>query len=228
MAKKEIKLSGREKERQRRQEKKREQQRQWMFYAGMGLLVIAGLAIFSFATQPVQATAEELAHVTSAHIDGSPDAPVQIVEFGDFGCPACRQWHQSGVKQSLKDSYGESIAFTFRHFPVITADSPHAAEAGLCAAEQDAFWPYHDYLYEHVTSLGNDQLLSAATATGLQLSDFQTCLDSGKYQDYVQDDLREARNVGARGTPTFMVNGQLVANPSFETMSNVIFSELNR
>lgn len=227
MSNKDKKLSGREKERLRRQEKKRQQQRLWIFYTGVALLVVGGIAIFAFANQPEPLTAAEIDQVNLARIDGPADAPVQIIEFGDFGCPACQAWHNSRTKESIQANFGDQVAFTFLHFPVITADSPRAAEASFCAAEQDLFWEYHDVIYEVGNGLGDDQLVSYATAAGLQTEPFTTCLRSGKYEQLVQDDLREARGIGARGTPTFFVNGQLVANPNAEVLAKMIFAELN-
>ena len=227
MAKNSDKMNARERERQRRQKKKQEQQKQWYFYGAIGVLIIAGLALFGIFNQPQPATAVDLEFVADQVIDGSPDAPIQIIEFGDFGCPACQRWHNAGVKELIQDTYGDQVAFTFRHFPVITLDSPQAASASMCAAEQEAFWPYHDYIYEQGTGLSNAELISYATAVGIDSVQFEGCLASGKYLDYVEQDLSLARAEGARGTPTFLINGQLIANPNFESMSNVIFSQLN-
>ena len=113
--------------------------------------------------------------------------------------------------------------FEFRHFPVITAQSPKAAEAGQCAAEQGAFWQYHDYIYEQTTegTLRVSELKSYATAIGLDQTSFDSCLDSGKYRDYLARDQRAAVEAGSRGTPSFYVNGE-AAFPSYEGMAGVI------
>ncbi len=118
---------------------------------------------------------------------GLVDAPVRIVEFGDFGCPACRAWHNSGIRNALIEEYGEDISFTYRHFPVITTQSPRAAEAGQCASEQGKFCDYHDYIYEStpLAALSPDQLKSYADAVGLDKQQFDECLDLGKFAGYV-------------------------------------------
>lgn len=166
---------------------------------------------------------EEVVAATPPNLDGPADAPVQIVEFGDFGCPACRAWHNAGIKQQLKAAYGDQISFEFRHFPVITAQSPQAAEAAQCAAEQGAFWQYHDYIYEQTpqSALSSSELKEYAAAIGLNQDGFASCLDSGKYQDYVLRDQRAAVAAGARGTPSFYINGE-AAFPSYEGMAGVI------
>lgn len=109
---------------------------------------------------------------------------------------------------------------------MITAQSPKAAEASQCAAEQNAFWPYHDYLYESANGLAIDQLKGYATAVGLDATAFNLCLDEGRYEDYVSTEERVAIQAGARGTPTFSVNGQIVAAPSYSVLAAAIAAEL--
>ncbi|MFQ5419560.1 MAG: DsbA family protein, partial [Anaerolineae bacterium] len=160
---------------------------------------------------------------TEPNLLGPADAPVRIVEYGDFGCPSCRAWHNSGIREQLVAAYGDQIAFEFRHFPVITAQSPKAAEAGQCAAEQGAFWAYHDYIYEATPqgALGTRDLKDYAAAIGLDQPSFDTCLDSGKYRSFVAQQAQLARQDGARGTPSFFINGA-PASFSFQGMSAAI------
>ncbi len=166
---------------------------------------------------------EEVAAAAPPNLDGRADAPVQIVEYGDFGCHACRAWHNAGVKTQLQTAYGDQISFEFRHFPVITPNSPKAAEAAQCAAEQGAFWQFHDYIYENTPegALRVTALKSYAAAIELDQTSFDSCLDSGKYRDYVARDQRAAVQAGARGTPSFYINGQ-AAHPSYEGMAGAI------
>lgn len=196
---------------------------------GIGLGALLLVVGFIFAASRNQGPAADPLDFETVHIDnidGSPDAPVIITEFGDFGCPACRQWHLSGTKTRIQETFGDDVTFVFRHFPVITAQSPKAAEAGQCAAEQGGFWPYHDYVYERGSGLGDDQLVTYAGAIGLDSAEFESCLDSGRFEDYVDADMRLARDVGARGTPTFMVNNQLVAAPTLSILTDAIRAEL--
>lgn len=119
--------------------------------------------------------------------------------------------------------FGDQISFEYRHFPVISGQSPKAAEAGQCAAEQGAFWEYHDYIYEQAppNALGIADLELYATAIGLDNGRFSDCLDSDKYRDFVNRDWRAALDVGARGTPSFYIDGRQVA-PGFEAMAATI------
>jgi len=166
--------------------------------------------------------------VSAANVDGSPGAPVKIVEFGDFGCPSCRAWHSSGIKERLQAEFGESVSFTFRHFPVITGRSPRAAEASQCAAEQDSFWEYHNYLYEVARqgALSDEQLKGYARQLGLDGTSFDQCLAEGRQRAYVRYDQSDAVAAGARGTPTFFINDRLVDFFSYDNMAAVVRDEL--
>jgi protein-disulfide isomerase len=188
--------------------------------AALVVFLVVGVGVYQSLTVPKVDAPDE---VMAANIDGPADAPVRIVEFGDFGCPTCRQWHLAGIRERLKAEFGDQISFTFRHFPVITSLSPKAAEAGQCAAEQDAFWTYHDYIYEQtiLESLDVAELKAYAALVGLNTLQFNGCLDSGKYADYVARDRRAAQAAGAAGTPSFYINGEPVSF-SYEAMAGTI------
>ena len=225
MAKRKQRKKGRRQE--RRETRQREQRMRWIRISGLVILAVAALGIFGFYRASTAPQVDAPEEVSAANIDGPADAPVSIVEFGDFGCPSCRAWHNSGIKQQLLADFGDQISFTFRHFPVITAQSPKAAEAGQCAAEQGDFWTFHDYVYEQTPpgALAPDQLKSYAAALGLDAAQFNECLDSGKYRSYVANDQGAALAAGARGTPTFFINGQQVGF-SYEAMASTIQNEL--
>jgi protein-disulfide isomerase len=154
---------------------------------------------------------------------GPDTAQVTITEHADFGCITCNSWHQQGIKEQIIDKYGDQVQFVWRDFPVITPDSPKAAEAGLCAHDQGQFWLYHDLLYENAPLLGSDDLKRYAADLGLNTEQFDQCLDSGQHQAAVEQDLRYALEQGYRGVPSFTVNDQvLIGPPSFEQLSAVI------
>ncbi|MBX3053905.1 MAG: DsbA family protein [Caldilineaceae bacterium] len=154
---------------------------------------------------------------------GAADAPIEIVEYGDFGCPACRGWHNAGILAQVEQAYGEKVRFVWKDFPVVTPYSPKAAEAGHCAASQGKFWEYHDYLYESTTNLRDGGLKAAAAALGLNQTEFDACLDSGQMAGKVQANDNAARRLGIRGTPGFTFNGQVLAGPpSFAQLAQMI------
>lgn len=97
-----------------------------------------------------------------------------------------------------------------------------AGEASQCAADQGRFWEYHDFLYEQAEGLSVDQLKQYGAAIGLDIAQFNDCVDSREHRDYVNGDRALAVNAGARGTPTFMVNDQIVVSPSFGTIAAAI------
>lgn len=156
-------------------------------------------------------------------VTGSENAIITISEFSDFGCITCRAWHQAGIKDQILAKYGEQVNFVWRDFPVITANSPKAAEAGFCAYDQERFWDYHDLVYENYPRIGVDQLKQYADDIGLNAQEFNECLDSEKYKGHVKQELQEALSHGFRGTPSFLVNDQkLIGPPSFEQISAII------
>ncbi|HET6445866.1 MAG TPA: thioredoxin domain-containing protein [candidate division Zixibacteria bacterium] len=201
----------------------------WLRIGGLILIVAGGLAVLGFYRSSTAPKVDAPLDLMAANIDGPVDAPVRIVEFGDFGCPSCRAWHNSGIKEALKSEFGEQISFTFRHFPVITRQSPKAAEAGQCASEQSRFWEYHDFIYEMtpINALSVEQLKGYAASIGLDSDQFNQCLDSGKYQSYVARDQQAAFSAGAAGTPTFFINGR-ISSFSYEGMLSAIVQLLGQ
>jgi protein-disulfide isomerase len=222
------KKSAKKSRAQKRQEQKRSQRLRLVRIGGISLLLVAVLAVFVYYRASTAPQVDAPLELMRDNIDGPIDAPVSIVEFGDFGCPSCRGWHNSGIKDALKAEFGDQISFTFRHFPVITVQSPRAAEAGQCASEQERFWAFHDFIYEQtqIEALSPDELKSYANAIGLDMSQFNQCLDSGQYASYVSRDQQAALAAGARGTPTFFINGRQVGF-SFQDMASVIQDEIN-
>lgn len=202
------KRSLRERRKQQHARRVRAKRLQWAAIVGLVVLVAGGLFALNLARDGGDAVGA--GGVSPANSQGPTDAPVKVVEFGDFGCPSCRAWHNSGIKDQLQAEFGDQIRFTFRHLPVITPQSPKAAEAAQCAAEQDAFWQYHDYLYEQVAPgrLGPAELKQYAADIGLDGQAFNSCLDSGRHEAYVREDMQAGFDLGARGTPSFFVNGQ--------------------
>lgn len=115
----------------------------------------------------------------------------------------------------------------FKQFAFLSADSVTAAEASLCAADQDAFWPYHDMLFANQGSFSDSDLKRYAETLDLDTGVFGSCLDGGKYTQEVRDQLAEGRAKGVTSTPTVLINGVMVAGAQpFEAFQLVIEEEL--
>jgi protein-disulfide isomerase len=159
---------------------------------------------------------------------GAEDAPITIIEFSDYECPYCRQWHAE-VYSQLIDTYGDQIRFVYRDFPLesIHSNAKSAAQAANCAHEQGVFWEYHEMLFSMEQGLGSEAYLEYASQLDADQAAFKECIDSGRYQEEVQADFEFAAELGVRSTPTFFVNGiAVVGAQPFEIFQQVIESEL--
>lgn len=159
---------------------------------------------------------------------GAEDAPITIIEFSDYECPYCRQWH-ADVYVQLLDTYGDQIRFVYRDFPLesIHANAKPAAEAANCANEQGVFWDYHDKLFSMELGLSSDAYQEYASQLDLDADEFKECIESGRFQEEVQSDFEFAANLGVRSTPTFFINGiAVVGAQPFEVFQQVIEKEL--
>ena len=158
---------------------------------------------------------------------GPADAPITIVEFSDYECPFCRRWHAE-VYKPLLAAYPGKIRLVYRNLPLtsIHPDALAAAEAAMCAGEQDVYWKYHDRLFSS-ESLGNSTLIQYAQDLGLNMAVFEACISDHKYQKAIQTDSDFAINLGINSTPTFFINGlALVGAQPLDVFKQVIDKEL--
>lgn len=194
----------------------------------VALVAVAFVALLSFVTWQSMGGGAGIDPSTLADpAIGPADAKVTIVEYSDFGCPACRAWHNSGTLERVIAAYGDQVRFVWKDFPVVTPQSPLGAQAGQCAEAQGKFWAYHDRIFENFAGLERGALSTYATAVGLDVAAFDQCLDSGDMQRKVQAGDQEARRLGIRGTPGFAINGvALAAPPNFDQLAGFIQKEL--
>jgi len=117
----------------------------------------------------------------------------------------------------------------YRHFPLsFHANAKKAAEASECAGEQGKFWEIHDKIYENRTQLDIDSLKGYAKELGLNTSNFDKCLDDGKYAQKVADDMAESTQYGVNGTPATFINGELISGAQpYENFAAIIDSLLD-
>jgi Na+/H+ antiporter NhaA len=140
------------------------------------------------------------------HVRGPVEAPVTIVEYGDFECPYCGQ-AEPVVRELLRD-FGD-VTYVWRHLPLndVHPNAQQAAEAAEAAAEQGAFWEMHDLLLDHQDALGFDDLLGYAEQLGLDVARFEEDLRTRAGARRVAEDVDSADLSGVSGTPTFFING---------------------
>jgi protein-disulfide isomerase len=141
------------------------------------------------------------------HIQGSADAPVTLVEYGDYECPYCGAAYP--IVKEVQARMGDRLRFVFRNFP-ITTSHPHAeqaAEAAEAAAAQGSFWDMHDALYENQKRLGDEDLRAYAEELGLDVGRFAGELGEHVHEERVHEDFLSGVRSGVNGTPTFYING---------------------
>jgi protein-disulfide isomerase len=138
---------------------------------------------------------------------GNKDAPFTLVEFTDYQCSYCRQFHLSTFPE-LKKQYIDTgrLRFASRDMPLdFHSNAAHAAEAARCAGEQGMFWELRDRLITHADRLAPADIGGYAREIKLDALQFQNCLASGKYADVVKKDVATAEGFGVNGTPTFLL-----------------------
>ena len=141
------------------------------------------------------------------HSQGPADAPVTLVEYGDYECPYCGAAYP--IVKEVQSRLGDGLRFVFRNFP-ITTSHPHAeqaAEAAETAAAQGKFWEMHDVLYENQRNLRDADLRGYAEALGLDVERFDNEVAEHVHAPRVREDFMSGVRSGVNGTPTFFING---------------------
>ena len=147
------------------------------------------------------------------HVAGPMDAPLTLVEYGDFECPHCGAAHP--VVQEVQRVLGDNLRFVYRHFPLtqIHAHAEHAAEASESAAAQDAFWEMHDVIFENQDAITDRDLVRYAAAIDLDAERVAQDLVAGTWATRVRRDFLSGVKSGVNGTPTFFINGTRYQGP---------------
>ena len=216
MAKKQGTPSKRQAIREQRERKQRQQRvTTILILAGVAILIAAFLIIPS-----IQRSLAPVGDIVTAvpkdrpMVDGTamgdPNAPVLIQVFEDFQCPSCRQYSQD-VEPAVVETYVATgkVRYEFHQYPFLddrsaTKESDQAANASMCAAEQNKFWDYHDILFanwngENQGSFADKRLVAFAETIGLDMNKFNSCFDSNKYKDQITADLNLRNSDGGYG-----------------------------
>jgi protein-disulfide isomerase len=142
------------------------------------------------------------------HIRGPDNAPVTLVEYGDYECPHCGAAHP--IVKLVLEHFGKKIRFVFRHFPLsqVHPNAEPAAESAEFAGAHGRFWDMHDGLYENQDQLGLPLLFALAGALGLSEASLREALVNGSYAEKVKSDFLGGARSGVNGTPSFFINGR--------------------
>ena len=175
--------------------------------------VSASAAVASRPTTPAPKGDTALDRVADhARVEGSPTAPLRVIEISDFQCPFCREWHDQSY-QAIKSEYVDTgkIRFAYINFPLsIHKNAWPAAEAAMCAAAQGKFWPMHDSLFASQPrweNLANPQptLDSLAMGVGVSQDAYTKCVMQHQMRALIQGDMDRADESGVQATPTFII-----------------------
>lgn len=234
-----------------RSEKRREARNQGggginRLYWVLGGVAVLAVAIFGYtlgtsalgtaATAPVELPvmdSEELVAMAQGVTTGDPDAPITIIEFGDYQCPGCGAFALQ-VKPQLELNFVQSgeAKFIFYDFP-LTSIHPHAflaARAARCAGDQDLFWEYHSALFRNQSTWASQQsvvgsFMDYAEEVGADADAFESCLKSDRHAEVVTANMRLGEQLGISGTPTVMMNR---AGGTARRLSNFDFASIQQ
>ncbi|MFZ0930024.1 MAG: thioredoxin domain-containing protein [Syntrophobacteraceae bacterium] len=158
---------------------------------------------------------------------GPSDAPVTVVEFSDYECPACRSTH--AVVKLIKAMYGDKVHWIFKDYPLKRhKEAFKAAEASHCAQEQGKFWEYQESLFT-TPDLSPPNMVNNAAQLGMSAEKFSKCLQDERYNALVAKNVQDAVQAGIDRTPSFIINGILFAGgPSLDNFKNMIDEELKK
>jgi protein-disulfide isomerase len=159
------------------------------------------------------------------HIEGPENAPLALLEYGDYECPYCGQAYW--IVKEVQGRLAGQLRFAYRHFPLgeIHPHAARAAEAGEAAGAQGKFWPMHDLLFRNQRALSDPDLLRYAGMLGLDLTRFVAELAHHTYEERVREDFMTGVRSGVNGTPTFFVNGRRHDGPwDADTLSDALLT----
>ncbi len=164
---------------------------------------------------------------------GSTNAPLTMIEWGDYQCTYCYRFHQTTL-DTLKEEYVDTglLRIIFRDFPLNGPESVLAAHASRCAEEQNMFWSYHDILYENWGGertgwITRAALYGFALDTNLNTSHFTECMDSGRHTDSINAEYTRSQDMGISATPSFIIhNGEkavrVVGNQPYSVFESIL------
>ena len=243
-----MSISKRDAIKAQRTRKKRRQRMNTVLYVG-GFIVLLVLVLISPTIYNSLKPAGSFVQITpethpleNGKTIGDTNAKVEVQVYEDFQCPNCKTYADSIEKQLVDSSYitdGQAY-YVFMQFPFldsnsITKESHQAANASMCAMEQGRFWDYHDILFanqgavENGGAYNNKRLQAFAESLGLNMDEFNQCFNADKYATEIEADYQEGIAAGVKGTPTVIVNGQILTPgyvPTYDEITSAIDTAL--
>jgi protein-disulfide isomerase len=142
------------------------------------------------------------------HVFGSADAPIKLLEYGDYECPFCGDTH--AIVKEIKRRLGDELLFAFRNFPltILHPHAEHAAEAAEAAGAHGDFWEMHDRLFENQGALEDQDIAGYAAELGLDPPQLIREVVSSAYAPRIREDFKMGVRAGVNGTPTFFIDGE--------------------
>ena len=189
-------------------------------------------SVYEIARNPFESNLEKI--TTAGHPSfGTPGAPVVVVAYSDFQCPYCAK-EAKVLRTQLIEAYPEDVRVYFRDYPLKTHNwAMGAAIAGRCIyqLEPEAFWQYHDWIFEHQKDMTpanlKDKVMEFAIGEGLDVLKLGPCIDSRETEKAIQESIKEGASVGVRSTPTLFINGRLVTGAvQWERLKQIVDNEI--
>ncbi len=178
-------------------------------------------------------SAETIARLELDPILGDPDAPVTLIEYGAYGCHACRYWHEEGIVEALLEEFGGQVNFVYRDIPIIVPPySQRAAEVAQCALDQgnEQFWTMHDAIYVQADQgvASAEDLIRLGGAAGLDETALRSCYESGAHVATVRYDHDRGAALGIRSTPAFVIGGRPLDGANPDSLRAALQAELDK
>lgn len=202
----------------------------WLWGGVIAIIVIAAIWLFRQGSAPTQTPAAVVGQEVNQDdwIKGSADAPVTLIEYSDFQCPACASYYP--LVRDLTKAYPAKLRVVYRHFPLrqIHPNAQLAAQAAEAAGLQEKFWEMHDLLFENQSTwaiLDDPRETFVGYAKKLKLDEekFKQDIDSEVVKTAIEDDIKRGMQARVNATPTFILNGQKILSPkSLEEFKQLI------
>ena len=158
-------------------------------------------------------------------VQGREDSPVVVVEYSDFQCPFCKKYSDE-TRRQIVAKYGDRVRMVFKHYP-LERIHPHAMTAAIaaqCAQREGKFWEVHDQFFSRPDALDAQAVTDLGRSLGLS-EGYAACIVNEETRSEVEQDIQDASDVGVRGTPTFMINGQFLVGSQSASAFEAIFEQ---